>query len=87
MEDRHIRQYEELVVRIAIRLSKVRDLLKLKTFEEYREKVIDEYLVYMREDGSSMTDGWSAEIYMANDFDSVVKNIWFKNNWIYSWNK
>ena len=78
MEDRHIRQYEELVVRIAIRLSKVRDLLKLKTFEQYREKVIDEYLVYMREDGSAMTDGWSAEIYMANDFDSVVKNIWNK---------
>ncbi len=76
MEYRYIIQYEKLVVKIATRLSKVRDLLKLKTFEEYREKVVDEYLVHMREDGSSMTDGWSAEIYMANDFDSVVKDIW-----------
>ena len=69
-------EYKQLVEKIAIRLSFARDVLGLKTFEEYRAKVIEEYLILMKESDNAITDGWSAEIYKRYDFDCVTETIW-----------
>jgi len=48
-----------------------------ETWTEFRELCVDAFLIYGEEQGIS--SGTSAEIFMANDYDSDLLELWNRN--------